>query len=579
MTMYRTIICILVILADSLVSAGWIDPETPTDDRFMLSPVDKAPFHIVFSDEFNVEGRDFSDGMDPRWTAIDKDDYTNNALHYYNDKLVTTSNGCLNISTIVQDVTFEVKIAVSKSSKHEKASTDESYHQSHSTSHSKGTESKTSLKTKHYQSGMLQGWNKFCFTGGILEIRARLPGNPQIGGLWPAMWLMGNLARATYVESSDNVWPWSYDTCPAKKEKSKTYYKQQQTISACDTVQHFGLSPKQGRGAPEIDLLEAMPGTSEPTAFLDPLAPTRRPFFSSSLQVSPALDSLTRPYSGEIPRFPPTSPEGQRQRFIINKEVQRLQQQLHVEQKMKQKTKNETIVTLTNEIDRLNTWLKLDYADDDTDLPAFTTWYDQGLSYGTNTSLNTYYYGTYLTDSDNGAAYTADSVSANTNLHATHFDEFHTYTLEWQPRTYSDRDHSDSDITDAGYLAWYLDGVFLYRIDGNALEPTQALIPEEPMYILLNTAISSTWGFPSPCPDGCPCCTNNNLNTNTRTTVKNNEDKQDSSSAYDCRRAECACALPNDMCANLPANFLIDYVRVYQTDDMLPPMKNVKMRS
>lgn len=37
----------------------------------------------VFSDEFETEGRSFADGQDPRWTAIDKNDYTNNALHYY----------------------------------------------------------------------------------------------------------------------------------------------------------------------------------------------------------------------------------------------------------------------------------------------------------------------------------------------------------------------------------------------------------------------------------------------------------------------------------------------------------------
>ena len=34
----------------------------------------------------------------------------------------------------------------------------------------------------------------------------RLPGQAYIGGLWPAMWMMGNLARATYVGSSNNIW-------------------------------------------------------------------------------------------------------------------------------------------------------------------------------------------------------------------------------------------------------------------------------------------------------------------------------------------------------------------------------------
>ena len=39
---------------------------------------------------------------------------------------------------------------------------------------------------KFVQSGMVQSWNKFCFTGGIVEFSARLPGSPQVGGLWPA---------------------------------------------------------------------------------------------------------------------------------------------------------------------------------------------------------------------------------------------------------------------------------------------------------------------------------------------------------------------------------------------------------
>ena len=46
-------------------------------------------------------------GSDPKWTAIHKDDYTNFALHYYNSSLVNTNDGYLNITTIVQDVTFK----------------------------------------------------------------------------------------------------------------------------------------------------------------------------------------------------------------------------------------------------------------------------------------------------------------------------------------------------------------------------------------------------------------------------------------------------------------------------------------
>lgn len=61
-------------------------------------------------------------------------------------------------------------------------------------------------------------------------------------------------------------------------------------------------------------------------------------------------------------------------------------------------------------------------------------------------------------------------------------------------------------------------------------------------YLIFNTAISNTWGFPTPCPEGCPC------------------------DCYDCHRAECFCAIPPNMCNHFPAHMLIDYVRVYQKD-------------
>ena len=60
--------------------ASWVDPDTPVNNRTTLSLVDGRRFDLVFSDEFNVEGRTFNDGHDPRWTALHKNDYTNTAL-------------------------------------------------------------------------------------------------------------------------------------------------------------------------------------------------------------------------------------------------------------------------------------------------------------------------------------------------------------------------------------------------------------------------------------------------------------------------------------------------------------------
>lgn len=36
--------------------------------------------------------------------------------------------------------------------------------------------------SKPYTSGMVQSWNKFCFTGGVLEMSIQLPGHADSGG-------------------------------------------------------------------------------------------------------------------------------------------------------------------------------------------------------------------------------------------------------------------------------------------------------------------------------------------------------------------------------------------------------------
>jgi beta-glucanase (GH16 family) len=45
----------------------------------------------------------------------------------------------------------------------------------------------------NYQGGLVSTWNKFCFTGGLIETSVILPGINNVAGLWPAIWSMGNL--------------------------------------------------------------------------------------------------------------------------------------------------------------------------------------------------------------------------------------------------------------------------------------------------------------------------------------------------------------------------------------------------
>lgn len=215
------------------------------------------------SDEFNVDGRTFKDGHDPMWTALDKsDDDASEAgggsLQFYNSSSVTTENGFLKISTTLGKTKWNRFDHIKQTWKHEQT---------------------------NFTSGMVQSWEKFCFTGGIVEIDVIFPGDPYIGGLWPAVWMLGNLGRATYEASTNNIWPWSYDTCDRELQDA-------QAISACNRENHFGMKPFQGRGATEIDIVEVMTGYSK-----DPLPATHPP-------LNFPYGDLTLQVRSRLPLFP-----------------------------------------------------------------------------------------------------------------------------------------------------------------------------------------------------------------------------------------------------------------------------------
>lgn len=115
-----------------------IDPDTP-DSVKSRTGFDGKQYELVFSDEFNTEGRTFYPGDDPFWEAVDLWYGSTADLEWYDPKQVTTKNGALQI-TMVQV-------------------TDPSLNH--------GLE---------YVSGMLQSWNKFCFSSGYIEVSMTLPG-------------------------------------------------------------------------------------------------------------------------------------------------------------------------------------------------------------------------------------------------------------------------------------------------------------------------------------------------------------------------------------------------------------------
>jgi beta-glucan synthesis-associated protein KRE6 len=132
--------------------------------------------------------------------------------------------------------------------------------------------------------GMLTSWNKFCFTGGLIEVSVQLPGNNQVSGYWPAVWTMGNLGRAGYGATTDGLWPYSYEACDVGTLANQTLNGQPdvqglqlgdqgndydlsflpgQRLSSCTCPGELHPGPVnpdgtfKARMAPEIDIYEA----------------------------------------------------------------------------------------------------------------------------------------------------------------------------------------------------------------------------------------------------------------------------------------------------------------------------------
>lgn len=143
---------------------GVIDLDTPQDAYTKPDYHNQNHWQLVFSDEFNVDGRTFYPGDDPFWEAVDLHYWQTNNLEWYDPAAITTRNGSLEI-----------------------------------------TLSRKETHGLHFQGGMMSTWNKFCFTGGLIEASVMLPGVNNVVGLWPAIWTMGNLGRAGYGASLEGM--------------------------------------------------------------------------------------------------------------------------------------------------------------------------------------------------------------------------------------------------------------------------------------------------------------------------------------------------------------------------------------
>ncbi|CAA7258630.1 unnamed protein product [Cyclocybe aegerita] len=222
---------------------GLIDVDTPQSVYVKPSYHDPTvEMQLVFSDEFNTDGRTFYPGDDPYWEAVDLHYWATNNLEWYDPAAIMTNNGALEI-TLSQKATHGL----------------------------------------NYQGGMMTTWNKFCFTGGLIESAVTLPGANNVVGLWPAIWTMGNLGRAGYGASLEGMWPYTYDACDVGTAPNQTLnglpvaatvngdagnggvlsYLPGQKLSRCTCKGESHPGPVHsdgtyvGRAAPEIDIFEA----------------------------------------------------------------------------------------------------------------------------------------------------------------------------------------------------------------------------------------------------------------------------------------------------------------------------------
>ncbi|KAI0081594.1 glycoside hydrolase family 16 protein [Panus rudis PR-1116 ss-1] len=346
-----------------------------TDRQFYTrTGQDGHTYELVFSDEFETDGRTFWPGDDPFWEAVNLNYWPTGDIEWYDPQAITTQDGKLVI-------TMEM----------------------------------IENHNLNFRSGMLQSWNKFCFTTGYIEMSISMPGSPKAPGLWPAAWTMGNLGRAGYGATTEGTWPYSYDTCdigtfpnqtdasgnPASAATGGTNdspisFQPGQRLSSCTCPgsDHPGPSVKNGRNAPEIDIVETQIDVSRFQAEV-----------SQSFQVAP-----------------------------------------------------------------YNYKYQIDNSSD------ATTIYDSSI-----TKFNVYQGGQYQ-----------QAVSAVTDINNDNYDGkgYATYGFEWW---------SNPKKRDEGYITWYSDGKPSWKITPQTIGPDSTaqisgrIIPEEPMYIIMNLGMSPSF--------------------------------------------------------------------------------------
>ncbi|KAE9027487.1 hypothetical protein PR001_g11951 [Phytophthora rubi] len=525
----------------------WVDVDTPSSAQSYTTSRGDI-WTLTMSDEFNVEGRSFDAGDDHLWTAMELADGVNSALEVYSKNMTGTecdTDGNCYFYINTTDETIEETVWNSYMSP-------------------PGYET----VYFYYRSGMVQSWSKFCFQGGMIEVKVQLPGavtnesgNPDVETgsttvraanidyypTWPGIWMMGNLGRALFSGSTSRMWPYTYNEC-----NETVFSSQNQRISACDDNPGSGLNANQGRGAPEIDILEGG-GTA----------------ISSSMQVGPGMPDDFRMLTDNTTAgsycfysYDCTS-EGANNQDVPTKYYWNLRGHKSWYQGLRYGANNicdveeddiQSFATINASLTKGITAnaCTMELCPASYDVNADLGYKDNGtVHWGINTNGTCFpkqnaYMGAYLcnagntnsectassgsTSSGSEFAYQMDAISTDWEVHMAAYLDWVTYSVEWV-------------MGDSGYVRWEVEGQVIFEIPAEALtNPPQdtaqmnpkKIMVEEPMYIIFNVALSSTWGS-SPPHAGTGSC------------------RGDGSSSED-----------NAICDSFPMYMKIDYIRLYQ---------------
>ncbi|KAJ8578933.1 hypothetical protein ON010_g269 [Phytophthora cinnamomi] len=523
----------------------WVDVDTP-EQALTHASSRGATWSLVMSDEFNTEGRTFEAGADHLWTAVEKPDGVNAALEVYAINMTSTEcdkedNCYFYIESDIDEQNITVWNDYITPPGYENVSF-------------------------YYRAAMVQGWNKFCFQGGLVVVRAQLPGviggdsgnpdlvsgtkNTRVSSIdyyptWPGIWMFGNLGRSIFTGSTARIWPFSYNEC-----NETVFDYQNQRISACDANPGSGMNPYQGRGAPEIDILEG--GGTE---------------ISSSMQIGPGMPEEFRPLHDKVSSFCmytyDCTTTGANNPDVPTAFYEKLRGHKTWYQGMRYGANN----LCAEESDELQTFAKINASltkgvtenacTTDICPASFDVNADLGFMnnktehWGINSNGTCFprmnaYTGAYLCNAGNTApqctesggstsaassfTYQMDALSSNWGIHLAAYIDWVTYSVEW--------------VTGGdGYIRWEVEGHPIYEITAatvtnppqNAAQtnPKKIMI-EEPMYFIFNVALSSSWGSKPP-------------NAGTSGCYGDGKDEK-----------------TNAICDAFPMKMKIDYIRVYQ---------------